>query len=54
MGQLVDQLKNGVGDLKAEWLLIKREVQDIQSEGLQLKFSQNDMKTDTESLKKVS
>ena len=53
MGLLVNQLKNGVGDLKAEWLLIKREVQDIKSESLQLKFGQNDMKADAEKLKDV-
>ncbi len=36
MHGLVIQLKNGVGDLRAEWLLIKREVQGIKTETLRL------------------
>ena len=47
----VGQLKNGVGDLKAEWMLIKRQVQDIKSENTQLKFGQNGLKEDTLQLK---
>ena len=34
MHGLVIQLKNGVGDLRAEWLLIKREVHGIKAETL--------------------
>lgn len=36
MHGLVIQLKNGVGDLRAEWLLIKREVNGIKTETLRL------------------
>ncbi len=36
MHGLVMQLKNGVGDLRAEWLLIKREVNGVKRETLRL------------------
>ena len=39
MHGLVIQLKNGVGDLRAEWLLIKREVHGIKTETLRLQVS---------------
>ena len=50
---VVSQLKNSVGDLKAEWLLIKREVNGMKSENLQMKFHQNDLKADTVKLKSL-
>jgi predicted nucleic acid-binding Zn-ribbon protein len=50
---LVGQLRNSVGDLKAEWLLIKREVNGMKSENLQMKFRQNDLKADTVKLKSL-
>ncbi len=43
MHGLVIQLKNGVGDLRAEWLLIKREVQGIKTETLRLQVYQGDL-----------
>ena len=49
--QVTGRLQNGVGDLKAEWLLIKREVQDLKSENIQLKLGHNDMKDDAIKLK---
>ena len=40
-----------MGDLKAEWLLLKREVNDVKSENAQLKYGQNDIKDDSIKLK---
>ena len=50
---LLSQLKSGVADLKAEWLLIKREVQNILFENSQLKKVQDAVRDDTMKLKEM-
>lgn len=49
--QVAGRLQNGVGDLKAEWLLIKRDVQELKSQNMQLKFNHDDMQEDAIKLK---
>ena len=49
---LLHQLKNSVGDLKAEWVLIKRELHEQQSATSTLGFDINDVKSDAVKLKK--
>lgn len=50
---LLRQVKNSVGDLKAEWVLIKRELHNQQSSTSSLSFDLNDVKSDAAKLKKV-
>ena len=48
---MANQLRNGVSDLKAEWLLIKREVQELRTSNHQLREGQEDIKEDAGKLK---
>ncbi|KAK6179936.1 hypothetical protein SNE40_012183 [Patella caerulea] len=50
---LAQLLKNTVGNLKAEWLLMKRELQQIRTDNTQLKNIQNVVKNDTTSLRQM-
>ena len=50
---LLRKLKNSVGDLKAEWVLIKRELNDQRSSTTALNFDVDDVKSDAVELKKV-
>ena len=45
------QLKNNVGDLKAEWLLIKREVTNIQTDNQELHSDQDYIRQETGKMK---
>ena len=53
INHVVGHLKNSVGNLKAEWLLLKREVKDVQTENAQLKGVQNDLQTKTSHMKET-
>ncbi|XP_064609118.1 fibrinogen C domain-containing protein 1-like [Liolophura sinensis] len=48
---LMGVIKTNIGDLRAEWLLLKRQSQDMKSETMQLKYGQNGIKSDTSKLK---
>ncbi|CAL1540611.1 unnamed protein product [Lymnaea stagnalis] len=44
-------LKNSVGDLKAEWILLKRDLESVKKEGLQLLDVQRELRNDTSTLR---
>ena len=50
---LIGILKNSVGDLKAEWLLVKRELDRIRRDNAQLKVGQDGLRNDTLKLKQT-
>ena len=47
----VRQLKHGLGDLKAEWLLVKRDVQQVRHDAGSLRAGQTAIRDDTARLK---
>jgi len=51
--QTVQQLKHGLGDLKAEWLLMRRDIQEVRMDAGSLRASQSAIKDDTARLKGV-
>jgi regulator of replication initiation timing len=51
LGQTILQVKHGVGDLKAEWLLMKRDLQEVRVEHVQLKTAQAGVREDATRLK---
>ena len=51
--QTVQQLKHGLGDLKAEWLLMRRDIQEVRLDAGSLRASQSALKVDTARLKAV-
>jgi len=53
LGQTVQQLKHGLGDLKAEWLLMRRDIQEVRLDAGSLRASQSAIKDDTARLKAV-
>ena len=51
--QTVQQVKHGLGDLKAEWLLMRRDIQEVRLDAGSLRASQSAIKDDTARLKAV-
>jgi len=51
MQTTVRQLKHGLGDLKAEWLLVKRDVQQVRHDAGSLRAGQTAIRDDTARLK---
>ena len=51
--QTVQQVKHGLGDLKAEWLLMRRDIQEARLDAGSLRVSQSAIKDDTARLKAV-
>jgi len=49
--QTVQQVKHALGDLKAEWLLMRRDIQDVRLDAGSLRASQSAIKDDTARLK---
>ena len=53
LAQTVQQVKHGLGDLKAEWLLMRRDIQEVRLDAGSLRASQSAIKDDTARLKAV-
>ena len=53
LAQTVQQVKHGLGDLKAEWLLMRRDMQEVRLDAGSLRASQSAIKDDTARLKAV-
>lgn len=53
MEDFLSQVKRGVGDLKGEWLVIKREVHNVNMGNSQIKMGQNALRDDTVKLKEM-
>jgi len=53
LSQTVQQVKHGLGDLKAEWLLMRRDIQEVRLDAGSLRASQSAIKDDTARLKAV-
>jgi len=49
----IQQVKHGLGDLKAEWLLMRRDIQEVRLDSGSLQASQSAIKADTARLKAV-
>jgi len=53
LSQSLLQVKHGLGDLKAEWLLMRRDIQEVRLDAGSLRASQSAIKDDTARLKAV-
>jgi len=53
LAQTVQRVKHGLGDLKAEWLLMRRDIQEVRLDAGSLRASQSAIKDDTARLKAV-